>query len=196
MWVRSILDRVTAPSNRSATRAANRRNAARRLRMESLEGRSLLAVVASNDVYAAVEDTPLVVAAPGVLDNDANSNDDGLSAILVDNPAHGTLSLNSDGSFSYTPNVNFFGTDTFTYQASDGQADSNIAAVTINVTPVNDPPIGANGTVTMAEDTFYALSVADFGFSDPNDAPPNSFQAVRITSLPAAGAGTLSVGFV
>jgi VCBS repeat-containing protein len=192
MWVRSILNRVTAPSNRSATRAANRHSAARRLRMESLEGRSLLAVVASDDVYAAVEDTPLVVAAPGVLDNDANSNEDDLSAILVDNPGHGTLSLNSDGSFSYTPNVNFFGTDTFTYQASDGQVDSNIAAVTINVTPVNDPPIGANGTVTMAEDTLYPLSVADFGFSDPADAPPNNFLAVRITALPAAG--TLIVG--
>jgi len=192
MWVRSILDRVTAPSNRHATRATNRRNAARRLRMESLEARSLLAVVASNDVYAAVEDTPLVVASPGVLDNDTDPNNDGLSAFVVDNPTHGTLSLNSDGSFSYTPSANFFGADTFTYQASDGQADSNIAAVTINVTPVNDPPIGINGTVTMAEDTLYAFQVADFGFIDPADAPPNNFAGVQITTLPAAG--TLIVG--
>src|SRR6185503_16251311 len=51
------------------------------------------------------------------------------------NPTHGTLSLNSDGSLVYVPALNFNGTDTFTYKASDGQAQSGIATVTITVQP-------------------------------------------------------------
>ena len=66
---------------------------------------------------------------------------DTLSAILVGSPSHGTLTLNSDGSLVYMPSLNFNGTDSFTYKASDGQALSTLATVTITVTPVNDPPV-------------------------------------------------------
>ena len=148
--------------------------------------------LANNDVFAATEDTPLVIAAPGVLANDTDPNSDSLSAVSVDNPLHGTLSLNADGSFTYTPAANYSGPDSFTYRANDGQADSNIATVTINVAPVNDAPSGADRTVTTAEDTTYTLTVPDFGFSDPSDAPPNSLLAVRITTLPAAGTLTVN----
>src|SRR5262249_23786254 len=60
----------------------------------------------------------------------------------------------------------------------------------IDVIPVNDPPIGADNTITTLEDVPYVLSAADFGFSDPSDTffgPPNLFEAVILTSVPADG---------
>ena len=56
-------------------------------------------------------------------------------------PAHGTVTLASDGSFTYTPAANYHGPDSFTYTASDGTAVSNVATVTITVTAVNDAPV-------------------------------------------------------
>src|SRR5262249_16806482 len=74
----------------------------------------------------------------GVLANDADVEGDLLlGATLVSGPAHGSLTFNRDGTFSYTPNPNFNGTDTFTYKTNDGRADSNVATVTITVRPVN-----------------------------------------------------------
>src|SRR5207249_9796665 len=86
--------------------------------------------------YAALttpEDTTLTVAAPGVLANDGDVDGDPLTAILISGPTHGTLTSNSDGSFSYSPAANFNGTDSFTYKANDGTADSGVATVTITV---------------------------------------------------------------
>ena len=75
------------------------------------------------------------IAAPGVLGNDTDADADQLTAILVSAAGHGTLALSEDGSFTYTAEENYTGTDTFSYQASDGQAVSNPASVSINVRP-------------------------------------------------------------
>ncbi len=75
------------------------------------------------------------VTAPGVLGNDVELDGQALSAALVSGPAHGQLALNPDGSFTYTPGADFPGTDSFVYKASDGQADSNQAAVRLTVRP-------------------------------------------------------------
>ncbi|MBA3711435.1 MAG: tandem-95 repeat protein [Pyrinomonadaceae bacterium] len=98
--------------------------------------------LAINDSYTVDEDTTLVVAAAqSVLVNDTDADTGAtLSAILVTGPTGGTLTLNANGSFTYTPTANFNGPDTFTYRASDGTASSNTATVTINVTAVNDAP--------------------------------------------------------
>src|SRR5438046_5304472 len=64
--------------------------------------------------------------------------------MLVTGPTHGTLTLNANGSLVYMPALNFNGIDSFTYKASDGQAQSGVATVTITVTPVNDAPVAAN----------------------------------------------------
>ena len=64
-----------------------------------------------------------------------------LTAIKVTNPSHGTLTLNSNGSFTYTPASNYNGTDSFTYKANDSKADSNTATVTITISAVNDAPV-------------------------------------------------------
>jgi hypothetical protein len=91
------------------------------------------APTAANDSYAAQEDTPLIVAAPGVLANDHDNDGDSLHAVLVSGTAHGTLVLNDDGGFTYTPEEDFYGGDSFRYRANDGQAISLIWTVSITV---------------------------------------------------------------
>ncbi|MGV9266160.1 FG-GAP-like repeat-containing protein [Kitasatospora sp. NPDC003701] len=89
---------------------------------------------AANESYGQVgADTPLVIGAPGVLGNDTDPDGNPLTASVVTGPAHGTLTLNPDGSFSYQPAGAYVGSDSFTYQASDGTDDSNVATVTIGV---------------------------------------------------------------
>ena len=68
-----------------------------------------------------------------MLANDTNADGGTLTAILAPRPANGQLTLNADGSFSYTPNAGFYGTDSFTYTATDGHATSAPATVTITV---------------------------------------------------------------
>ena len=82
-----------------------------------------------------------------------------LTATLGASPAHGTVALAADGSFTYTPNANFNGTDSFTYTASDGAAASNVATVTITVNAVNDAPVAVNDTATTDEDTAVSGNV-------------------------------------
>jgi VCBS repeat-containing protein len=100
--------------------------------------------VTANDAYATDEDTSLNISAPGVLTNDADVDGNPLTAALVTGPAHGTLTLNANGSFAYTPVANYNGPDSFTYRANDGSADSGVATVSIMVRPVNDAPVAGN----------------------------------------------------
>src|SRR5262245_8241178 len=82
------------------------------------------APVANPDSFATDEDVALT---GSVLGNDTDVDSPALSATLVSGPAHGTLVFNADGSFTYTPNANYFGPDGFTYEASDGSLGSNVA---------------------------------------------------------------------
>ena len=108
------------------------------------------APVAVSDTYAAIKDTVLTVAAKGVLQNDTDADGDSLTAVLVTEPLGGTVNLTSDGSFSYLPEAGFIGTDSFIYNASDGQAASNTAKVTITVSaaPTADTVIVTSATWT------------------------------------------------
>lgn len=97
--------------------------------------------VANDDAYFVDEDTPLeATVAAGVLANDIDAEGQPLTAIWVAGPEHGTLTLSPAGSFTYLPDRDFFGVDTFTYRAHNGLFDSNLATVTITVRGVNDPP--------------------------------------------------------
>jgi VCBS repeat-containing protein len=124
------------------------------------------APVAVNDSYSTNEDTPLTITPAGVLINDTDVDGDTLSSILNVGPAHGTLSLAPDGSFLYTPDANFNGTDTFTYHANDGSADSNIATVCITVNSVNDAPVAHNDTYSTNEDTPLTITPAGILIND------------------------------
>jgi uncharacterized repeat protein (TIGR01451 family) len=91
--------------------------------------------------YTVDENTTLTVSAPGVLDNDSDPDGDDLTTVLVAGPTNGALTLNADGSFTYTPGSGYSGPDSFTYRASDGRGGvSDVATVTIAVVGVNDPP--------------------------------------------------------
>ncbi len=87
-----------------------------------------------DDSYSIISNQTLTSAAPGVLDGDADEDVDLLTVSLVVGPAHGIVTLDPDGSFSYTPNTDFFGIDTFTYQVDDGHGATDVAMVSIAVT--------------------------------------------------------------
>ncbi|MEU4153599.1 FG-GAP-like repeat-containing protein [Streptomyces sp. NPDC026659] len=92
------------------------------------------APTATNESYSHVgADTPLVVGASGLLGNDTDADGNTLTASVVTGPTHGTLTLDPDGSFSYQPDSAYVGNDSFTYRASDGTDDSNVATVSISV---------------------------------------------------------------
>src|SRR5207249_345156 len=112
-----------------------------------------------------------------------------------------TLTDIAAGKLQFTPtaNANGLAYAAFTFQVQDDggttndgvDLDPSAKTITVNVASVNDAPQGAGKTVTTREDTPYIFGATDFGFSDPNDTPPNTLRAVRITSLPTAG--TLAV---
>ena len=139
--------------------------------------------VAQDDSYSAAEDTPLTVPAPGVLGNDSDADGDPVSvaAASVTAPAHGTATVNADGSFTYTPAANFNGADTVTYQASDGAALSGTATVTVTVTAVNDPPTAAADQATVAENASTAIDVT------ANDTPGPANEAGQVLSVSSVG---------
>jgi hypothetical protein len=89
---------------------------------------------AQDDSYSATQDQTLTVAAPGVLVNDFPGTWPGLMAVNATTPQHGTVTLNSNGGFTYTPQSSFAGMDCFTYQATDGTNSYGTAMVTIEVT--------------------------------------------------------------
>ena len=105
--------------------------------------------VGGADVYTTAEDTTLEVSAPGVLSNDSDAEGQQLTAALVSGPAHGTLTLRVDGSFSYVPAPNYFGADSFTYTANDGVLSSGAVRVSLQVTPVNDVPLARPDTLNV-----------------------------------------------
>ncbi|MCF6391655.1 cadherin-like domain-containing protein, partial [Mycobacterium sp. MBM] len=135
--------------------------------------------VTAGDTFTTDEDTVLT---GNVLTNDSDIDGDALTATLVDGPAHGTLTLNTDGSFTYTPNADFNGADSFTYTATDGTATSSVATVSITVDPVNDTPVTAGDTFTTDEDTVLNGNV----LTNDSDTDGDTLTATLVTG-PANG---------
>ena len=125
------------------------------------------APTASDDAYTTAEGAPLTVSLPGVLGNDADVEGDNLSALLLNGPAHGTLSLNANGSFTYTPDLHFSGTDLFTYQVSDGRLASAPATVTLTVHSSGGASLQADAGVDQTVDEGGALFVSGSGAAAP-----------------------------
>jgi VCBS repeat-containing protein len=144
-----------------------------------------------DDAYTAAEDAGLTApAATGLLANDTDV--DGpfpLTAALVGGPAHGTLTLNANGSFTYTPSANFNGSDQFTYKAVDGDGAYGVGLVTLTVTPVNDPPTVVDDTVSVPEDG-GAVVLNLLG----NDSPaPDAGETLTITAVTQPAHGTAAI---
>ena len=117
---------------------------------------------ANDDAYEFNENSGAnFVAAPGVLSNDTDPDGDALTATVATEPANGTLSLNADGSFIYTPDFGYFGEDSFTYRATDGADVSPPATVSINVVKVictDETVTDVDGAVSGA----FTLIAAEF----------------------------------
>ncbi|WP_254792581.1 tandem-95 repeat protein, partial [Vibrio parahaemolyticus] len=112
------------------------------------------------DKATVVEDTPTIIK---VLGNDTFEGDGKVVSLDTNNgPANGTVSVNPDGSVTYTPNDNYVGKDTFTYVVTSGGV-SESTAVEVNVTPVNDAPVAKDDIATTQEDTAVTIDVL------PND---------------------------
>jgi VCBS repeat-containing protein len=140
------------------------------------------APIAVADSYTTDEDTPLVVAAPGVLSNDTDADGDSLMAIKVSEPSHGAVSLNTDGSFNYIPIDNYNGTDSFTYQANDGTSDSGIITVSLTINPINDAPIDISLTNTsIDENEPIYTTVGSFSTTDPDTGNTFSYSLISVT---------------
>ncbi len=145
-----------------------------------------------NDSYSVNEDTDLVVTSDqGVLANDSDP-DGGLTATLITAPVHGTLSLNADGSFNYSPTPNFAGEDNFTYRASDGVSQVT-ASVTITVVDQPDPPTAVDDAFEVADDgSSHVLDVLsnDTFSPDIND----TLSVVSVTQGSQGGVVSLTDG--
>jgi hypothetical protein len=89
--------------------------------------------LANDDAFSIGQKEVLVIAAPGILENDLDPEGDVLQATLVDPPNHGSLIINPNGSFTFTPNGTYVGIDKYIYVASDGSNQSNEATVSIDI---------------------------------------------------------------
>ncbi|MGQ0455520.1 MAG: tandem-95 repeat protein [Hyphomicrobium sp.] len=129
------------------------------------------APVAVADAFTGAEDATISGdVTPGTSGQDSDVDGDTLTVVDFDGngangitpvsgPSNGVLTLNANGTFSYTPNANFNGTDSFTYRISDGNGGFAQAVVTLNITPVNDAPVVAGTSITTPEDTPFSGSL-------------------------------------
>ncbi|MDF5668281.1 tandem-95 repeat protein, partial [Vibrio parahaemolyticus] len=130
------------------------------------------------DKTTVVEDTPTIIK---VLGNDTFEGDDKVVSLDTNNgPANGTVSVNPDGSVTYTPNDNYHGADSFTYIVTSGGV-SESTTVNVDVTPVNDAPMAKDDIATTQEDTAVTIDVL------PNDSDVDGDKlSIQSASAPEA----------
>ncbi len=142
------------------------------------------APVADAQNVSMAEDTPLVITLHGI-----DPEGDLLTYAVVTAPAHGTLSGTAPN-VTYTPAHDYNGSDSFTFKVNDGSHDSAPAAVTITITPVNDPPVAANDNYATDQDA--TLTVAAPGVLANDSDPEGSALTASIATQPGHGTLTLS----
>ena len=153
-----------------------------------------VAPLAQDDAYQTDEDVDLtVLAADGLLYNDNDSDLPGnvLTVEKVTDPTSGTLVLAADGSFTYAPNQDFLGSDSFTYKVFDGTTYSNTATVTIDVHTQNDAPIAVADAFTATEDLLKTVVVGAGLLFNDTDIEHQPLTA-QLVSSPASGILTLN----
>lgn len=152
------------------------------------------APAAANDAWSMSAGATLAIAAPGVLGNDGDADGDALTAVLANGPASGSLVLDADGGFSYTPNAGFAGTDSFAYRAFDGALYSEIATVSITVEPVvNLAPVAGDDVAAapMRKTASYAPQVIAVLANDTDPDGSLDPASVAIAAAPNKG-GTVT----
>lgn len=157
------------------------------------------APVANNDSYTTDQNVMLTVNTPGVLANDTDADGNALTAILVSNPAHGTLTLNANGSFTYRPATNYNGADNFTYKARDGGQSSGVATVNLTVRPaivIVTPP--KNQTNCPGSAVVFSVTATGTGLKyqwsrGTSALAGQTNSTLTLVNVSAADAGTYSV---
>lgn len=141
--------------------------------------------VANDDSYTTLEDTDVYV---DPRSNDTDVENDPLVTTILSGPTNGTLTPDGLGAFDYSPNPNYFGTDSFTYQVSDGTANSNVATVNITVTSVNDVPVAMDDSYVTGEEQTLNVPIEFSVLNNDSDVedPAGSFLA-ELTSVPSYG---------
>jgi VCBS repeat-containing protein len=147
------------------------------------------APTAVNDSFTVDEDAVLSISAPGVLANDSDAEGDDLTVSLVSNVSNGSLTLNADGSFTYTPDADFNGSDSFTYTVNDGAGTSTVATVTLTVTAVNDAPVALADTATVLAGESVLIAV----LANDTDDGTLDVSTVTVASGPDPSKGTVAV---
>jgi hypothetical protein len=168
-------------------RASNAAGAGNVATVSIVVGASLPVTVA--DVYSTNRDAPLTIAAPGVLSNDSSNGGGALTAVLVSNVSYGTLALNANGGFSYTPTSAFTGTDAFTYRAESAVGPGNTATVTINVV---DPTMPQPPTGLVASSIVGNL--VTFRWIEPTAGPDPTDFVIEGGILPGQSLASLATG--
>ncbi|HRK23386.1 MAG TPA: Ig-like domain-containing protein [Beijerinckiaceae bacterium] len=140
---------------------------------------------AVNDSYSTNVNTAV---SGDVCANDSDPDGDIVSHSLTTNPSHGTVTLNSNGTFTYTPNTGYTGTDTFTYTSNDGNGGTDTATVTITVSgPSNSPPNAVNDSYSTSVNTAVSGDVC------ANDSDPNGdILTHTVATGPSNGTVTLN----
>ncbi|MCG8652830.1 MAG: Ig-like domain-containing protein, partial [Pirellulales bacterium] len=139
--VNGILDFEAASSHQISVRAASSDGSVVTSVFSIAVGNVNEAPHAVADTFSVNGSTPLNLLAPGILANDSDAEGDALTTLLVTAPSHGTLALLSGGGLTYTPDSEFFGTDSFFYRVSDGTLLSNVVEVEISVQTVVPPAL-------------------------------------------------------
>jgi hypothetical protein len=127
------------------------------------------------------------VSSGGTLIQSVQATSSNTSVVTSDNVHLAITGSGGSRTLTITPNTNASGTTTITVTVTATNGRTAVDTFDLSVTAVNDPPSGADKTVTILEDSSYTFATGDFGFTDPNDTPANNLQAVKITTLPAAG---------
>jgi VCBS repeat-containing protein len=122
-----------------------------------------------------------------LVDTDVDGNP--LTATLLTSPVNGGLTLNANGSFTYTPNTNFNGTDSFTYLINDGSLTSNTATVTLTINSLNDAPVATNDAFSTEQNQPLTIAVANLLTND-TDIENNP---LTVTGVSNAVNGTVSL---
>lgn len=157
--------------------------------------------VVNHDTYEVTEADTLVVPSAGVLLNDTDAEDDPLTAVLIAEPAHGLLTLNADGSFTYVHDGAEYDSDCFAYKANDGAEDSEVTLAMIKINGVNDPPIAEDDTDRYFVDEGGTLVVGSSGASphfpdvlcnDDDEESWNGLLTARLVTGPLHGSLTFN----
>lgn len=122
-----------------------------------------------------------------VLANDADAEGDAICVTQMSSPSNGVLTFPGDGTFTYTPNANWNGSDSFTYKGSDGIADSAVVSVSLTVNAVNDAPVAADDNASCTEDSPVVIAV----LANDSDIENDTLTPVKMSD-PANGAVVLN----